>query len=414
MRSIRPSSIPPALTPRVAVVSETSHLPSPHAGSVPPLRPRIEIPVRDPSPEAHDRARHTARGRFLARQDAWDDLAEEMHVADRSGQLTTGLNSVAMYLAEGARADVIEAACAACARGEPRSAQTILAAFESALSDEEEHHQPALAYVIAMAHVDMAQAWRGASPTAKLSQQRRTAFLGHMQAAVAIADRFDPFETGSILWAMLRCAVLETDVNPAARLADDYEDLIELDPRVPAHLKALGRDARPRRFGTWEVLDNEARRVAMQTADVWGVAGYAWVYMGALECDTGAFRRLDAELFCEGLHDILDRFPTQDMANRLAAFTGLTVGGPSDPGSARRRVADSLGWITQDHLRELHPAIWAEASTPGRTVPTGSGDDILKRGRIRANSSLAEFYAPALDAGRRLIFTEDGMRLSRD
>ncbi|WP_425070755.1 hypothetical protein [Sagittula sp. S175] len=426
MRLIRSQNTQSEQTPRLSVVGNDAYdgpqaqspVESNGAGSVhspvPPLRPRVEIPVRDPSPDAEECARYTARGRFLARQEAWDELAEEMQAAESQGQLTTGLYPVAGCLAQGARADAVEAACAAGARGEPRAVQAVLAAFETSLEDEDAVHRPALTYITAMAHVDMAHAWRGASATSKLSQQRRAAYAHHMKTAQAMADLFDPFETGSPLWAALRCAVLEADTQPAARLADDYEDLIELAPCVPATMKALGDAARPHRFGTWEVLDNEARRVAMQTRDIWGVGGYAWVYMGALERDLGAFRRLDAELFSEGLHDILDRFPTQDMANRLAAFTGVTVGGPCDPGSARRRVADAFGWITQDHLRELHPAIWAHAPTPGRAVNNATSDDILKRGRIRANSSLAEYYAPALEAGRRLVFTADGVRMLKE
>lgn len=378
---------------------------------VPPLRPRVDIPVRDPSPDAAERLKHRTRGQFLARQDGWDQLAREMRQAEAEGRLTTGLFPVVTCLAEGARADAVAAACGAVAKGTPRQVLAALQALEAALTDEEEEDQPALMYVLAMAHVDVAAAWRGASPIGQLAPQRRNAWAHHMSVARDLADRFDPFELDFMPWAALRCAVLEADGSPATRMADDYDDLIELDPRIPCHMKALGRDARPRRFGSWEVLDREARRVAMQTADIWGLAGYAWVYMGALERDLGALRRIDAELFSEGLHDILGRFPTQDMANRLAAFVGLTLGGPSDPGSPRRRITDALGWISQDHLRELHPMIWAEAMTPGRTVPTETGEDLVKRGRIRANSSLAEFYAPALEAGRRLVFSPDGVRM---
>ncbi len=377
---------------------------------VPPLRPRVEIPVCDPAPDMQARQKHFTRGQFLARQDAWEDLAEEIARAEADGLLTPGLTPVAMLLAEGARADVVEAACATVARGEPRSVRVILSAFQANLDDEPD--VPELGYIAAMTQLEVALAWRGASTPSQLSQQRRAAYVDHMSAAVARADRFDPFEQQSVLWGALRCAVLEGDATPAARVADDYEDLIELDPRVPLHMRLLGRDCRPKRFGTWEVLDRQARRVAQQTQDVWGTAGYAWVYMGALEADAGAFRRIDEELFTGGLHDILERFPSQDMANRLAAFTGLTMGGPAEVGSPRRRIADAFGWITQDHLRELHPEVWADAPTLGRPLPARDNEDNLsKRGRIRALSSIGEYYAPALDAGRRLVFTQDSVRM---
>jgi hypothetical protein len=213
----------------------------------------------------------------------------------------------------------------------------------------------------------------------------------------------------------VRCAVLEAVPNPGLRAADDFEDLIDLAPRVVDHYTALGRVMRPGACGSWAMLEHEARRTAERTRDLWGSGAYALVYIGALEVDAGAVRRLDAELMVEGLHDLLARQPGQHMANRLAAFCGLTLGGPSQPGTARRRIADCLGWIAQDHLRELHPRVWALAALPGRASDAAAEPrDLVRRGRIRAMSSLAEFYAPALEGGRRLIFGPEGMGLVRE
>ncbi|MFW2586695.1 hypothetical protein [Sagittula sp. SSi028] len=379
------------------------------APAVPPLRPGIEIPVCAPSPDAQDLQRLRERGRHLARQEAWDNLAAEMRDAGSNNSLTAGLYPVAMCLAEGARSDVCHAIRHAQETGGRDRVTVVSQAFAANLADEDPEDQPMLSYLLAMVELETAHLWRGASPVAELAPQLRSAYMQHMRAAQALADQFDPFEHQSMLWAALRCAILDADAAPATRMADDYEDLIELDPHAPLHLKRLGVDAAPRRFGSWEVLETQARRAAQQTRDVWGMGGYSWVYIGALERDSGAFRRLDAELFCEGLHDILERCPTQDMANRLAAFTGLTVGGPTAPGTPRRRIADALGWITQDHLRELHPEIWAEAPSAVRFQSTDT--DPIKRGRMRANSTLAEFYAPALQAGRRLVFGPDGLRM---
>ncbi|MBP0481754.1 hypothetical protein [Sagittula salina] len=369
--------------------------------------------MRDPAPEAAAHRAVLERGRHLARQDAWDTLAAEMRAAEAEGQLTPGLTPLAHLLALGARADVVEAARTAIARGETARVCASLNAFEACLGDEPDTDQPQLTYVVAMAHVETARAWRGGSKAARLAEPRRAAWAHHMGCAAHMADRFDPFEQHSVLWAALRCAVLEADPAPATRFADDYEDLIELDPRLPASMKALGREALPDRRGSWSILDREARRVAAQTREAWGMAGYAWVAMGAAECDLAAFHRLDGNLFCEGLHEILERCPTQDMANRLAAFTGLTVGQFPGAPPAHRWVADCFGWITQDHLRELHPLIWAEARTPGRRLGS-EGDDLEKRGRIRAWSSLADYYAPALEAGRRLVFAPDGVRMVKE
>lgn len=379
---------------------------------VPPLRPRVEIPLCDPAPEQEARDTFRARGRFLARQDAWDELAREIRAADTGRVMTPGLTPAASLLAEGARADVVGAASNAVARGEPATARAVLAALEVVL--EETPDCPALAYVVARAHVDTAQAWRGASLPGQLAPQRRDAHDWHMCAATALVDRFDPFEHDSPLWAGVRCDVLETDPRPSQRVADDYEDYIELSPGNPDALMGLGRDLLPSRFGTWEVLDSHARRVSGLCRDVWGVAGYALVYIGALERDIRALMRMDIELFVEGLHELLARHPDQHMANRLAAFAGLTIVRADMARGDFDRLSDCFGWIVQDHLRELHPMVWAEAPIPGTATPAELNEaDQIKRGKARAITTLAQYYAAPLEAGRRLVFTEDGLRIRK-
>ncbi|MCA0955537.1 hypothetical protein LCM16_15675 [Mameliella alba] len=371
----------------------------------PALPPQVQIPVATTEAGAEAAETLRARGQFLARQEDWEQLAVEITRAEQTRALTPGLHSQAALMSEGARRDISEAIRDAVARGEPRMVQAAIASLEPLLNDYP--GCPVIAQIVAMAHVDAARAWREAD-----AADRHEAYARHMAAAARLNDRFDPFEHDMPLWAAVRCAVLEADPHPQARVADDFEDLIDLDPGNPHHLLVFGCALRPTRFGSWEMLDTQARRVAARTADVWGCGGYAWVYFGALGTDAGAFGRLDAELFAEGLHDILTRHPSQDMANRLAALTGHTLGGPTEAGSARRRVADCLGWIAQDHLREIHPLIWAG-------VPARNHVDLLDRrdadpqrvGRARALSALGEFYAPLLDGGRRLVFGPEGMRM---
>lgn len=387
----------------VGDVPETNPDPGRPITRVPPLRPRVEIPVADPGPDAERAEALRARGRFLARQEDWEHLAREMIAADRARALTPGLQSEAGLLSQGARADFAEVIGEALHRADMAEVAAVIAAVEALREDMPDC--PAIAHVVAMTHVETAQACRGRA------DGRQTA-ARHLAAATALNDRFDPFEWDSPLWAAVRCALVEADSHPQARVADDYEDLIDLDPGNPRHLARMGFDLRPARFGDWETLDRQARRTAARTADVWGMGGYAWIYSGALGADKAALRRLDTELFSEGLHDILTRQPTQDMANRLAALTGFTLGGLATGGGALHRLAECLGWIAQDHLRELHPMIWAEAAPPlTGAAPPSEDTDPLRRGRARGLSSLAAFYAPALDAGRRLVFTPEGMRL---
>jgi hypothetical protein len=226
-------------------------------------------------------------------------------------------------------------------------------------------------------------------------------------------DRFDPLEQNSPAWARLRCALLETEAAPSKRISDDYEDLIDLDPGCPAHMLALGADMTPGRFGRWDLLDREARRTAARVSDLWGSGGYALVYMGALTQDLGAERQIDIELFVAGLHDIIARHPTQHMANRLAAFCGVAIpGGSASRGTPAERLHACFAWVVQDHLRELHPHIWARTRPAGHEPARDDDEDgLLRRGRTRALACLADYYAPALRAGRRMVFLPHGIEL---
>jgi hypothetical protein len=135
--------------------------------------------------------------------------------------------------------------------------------------------------------------------------------------------------------------------------------------------------------------------------------------MGALERDPGAMLRLDAELFCEGLHDILARYPDQHIVNHLAAFCGLTMSGRAVPGSTRARIAGCFSWITADHLRELHPAVWAAAPLPSGAETSSEDHDLTRRGMTRGVEALAACYAAHIEAGQRVIFTSSGITFAR-
>ncbi len=380
------------------------------AAAVPPMRPRVEIPVCDVSPEEQALVALHERGQHLARQENWETLCREMIEAEHGRAKTPGLTPVAQVLAEGARADVLEAAKSAVSKGEPRRAFAAMASLEINLDDMPECF--GFASVVAMAHVELAQMWRGRTPLRELSPQIREAHDRHMRAASQLADRFEPFAADAPLLAMLRCAVIAADVAPSERLADDFEDLIDLDPTCPEHMCAFGRQLLPQNLGSWEALELQARRVATNTSDIWGSGGYTWVWIGALEQDIEAVRRVDAETFTSGLHDILEQCRDQHMANRLAAFTGVTMAAGQNRDASHSRIAHCFGWIAQNHLREIHPGLWAKAPAPWYSANNEpEAEDAAARGKARALSTLASYFAPQLGQHGRITFGENGVEI---
>lgn len=387
------------------LVADTDPLP------VPPMRPRVEIPTRAPSPDHAACARLRGRGQQLARQDEWDVLSAEISDADAQRRLTPGLQPEALLLAEGARSDAVGAARNAILHGNPRHANVAIAALESIRDAAPDCG--ALAAIVASAHVDAANAWRGSSRPRELAPQRRDGFDWNMRAATALIDQFDPFEMDSALWATLRCAVLDGDPAPAQRVCDDYEDLLELAPQSPDNMRLMGRDLLPSRYGTFEILEKQARRAAMQLRDIWGMGAYSWVWMGAMETDPSTLRRVDIGLFREGMRDIADRFPDQHMINRLCAFTGITLPSGNTASNPIFALAEDFDWLASERLTELHPEVWALAPVPGNTEDKPlDAASLAERGKARAMSTLAERFADRLGHSSRLVFGDQGLQTS--
>ena len=370
--------------------------------------PQVHIPMRDVPPDAAEQSGLRLQGRFLARQENWETLARGLRESDQDRASTIGGTPVARLLAEGACSDALDTAIAAVSRNDAIAARAALFALSDDLADG--CGDPWLAGMLARAHVAVARAWTGAPGAPAPTPQRSDARAQHLETAARLLAGFDPIECDSPMLAELRCVLLELGPRPRSRVADDYEDLIDLSPDCPDHMRALGRDLMPDRYGSWTLIDREARRTAGRLTDVWGAGAYVWVWFDVLASGkAGAFARVDPELFAEGLHDILQRRPDQHMANLLAAYCGLALSGAAEPGSSRARICDCFGWIVQDHLREIHSGLWAAA----RPIP-GNADEaeILRRGSSRAVSALAEHFAHQLRLGRHVHFNAAGVTVS--
>ena len=113
--------------------------------------PRVEIPIRDCSPDSSEISHFQTRGRFLARQDCWDELSRIIAEADSSRSVTSGGTPVARLYAQGAHADALESALAAVDRCDPTSARRILYSLRDAIEGVET--DPYLAIIAAQAHL---------------------------------------------------------------------------------------------------------------------------------------------------------------------------------------------------------------------------------------------------------------------
>ncbi|MBR9651221.1 hypothetical protein [Thalassovita aquimarina] len=376
-----------------------------------PLRTdALDIPVSDISLEEAERRALEQRGQFLARQDMWEILGREIRDLDRERAVTAGGMSKADLLALGARSDVTAPVLAAFAdpglmpQHAPRHG---LRDLEGVLDDHP--HDYGVALVVINAYIDIAWAWRGDGGIADIPADRRREFETKMARAADILDRFSPFEHDSPALAATRCALLAAQAGADQRIVDDYEDLIELDPANPRHMRAFGNHLLPRWFGSYQQLEIGARRSAVLTRDIWGMGGYAWTYLDALAVDPTAIEMLDVDFFLDAMRDILQRRPDQHIVNTFAAFCAVTLQQDRFPSSQATQLARAFDWILRDHLREVHPVIWAMAhEDPTRASGPAALDSIARDGEKRALRRIASHFAAEIRQGARIVFDESG------
>ena len=346
--------------------------------------PKHTLPVVPASEEEGLRQALFEAGLYLARQDAWVTLGERIREADAARALTPGGVPEAEILAEGARADAITAAIRAVRAGDDLAAMSIMNDMHLVLEETEDDH--GVAYVIAMAHIDIGWAWRGEGWQQDIPAAHRAAFFRHFKAASDLIDRFDALELDSPMLASVRCALLAAETRPRARVCDDYEDLIDLAPEMAKSMRALGNHMLPRWFGSYERLEHEARRTMARTSDIWRSGGYSWTYLDAMMVDPEAFALIDADLFCQGLRDILNHQNDQHTVNMLAAYTGTALDPNGVNRVARSRIADCFDWIVTDYLREVHPRVWYAAK--GVWSARADHENRIAKGSQRAAQAL--------------------------
>jgi len=370
------------------------------------------IPITD---EEVARAAFQDRGLQMARQEQWEELSEQIRDADHDRVVTPSGESAAILLAFGARSDVVSVVEDMLHEGiiPLPSGIDALEAIAAEYPDE----YP-IQMIVALAHIDLAWAWRGI-PSAAALERAAERSAAHAARAQALLSPLCGIEQDAPSLAAAHCALLAALPNPRdareARVADRFEDLIDLDPNSPRNMRALGAALVPARLGSYAELELEARRTAARTGGSWGAGAYAWVYFDALALDAGALALLDPVFFIDGLRDILHRRPDQHTANLLAAFCAVTMredaAAPHANRAAREALHGCLVWILRDHLYELHPLIWTQALYHPGAPPLPSRRALISEGRRTALRAIAAQFADDIAGGNSIAFSPAGMYL---
>nr|WP_170444954.1 hypothetical protein [Ruegeria arenilitoris] len=358
------------------------------------------------------------RGRHLARQDRWAELSAEIRAADQARTTAPDGLPIADLLAFGARSDVVLAAEHALSDGCAIAEYDLLGGISELEGVKQDHpDDPMIALIVALAHIDLAWAWRGTALDAALPPLHRSRCAAHFDRAAAILPQCRMALPDSPVVAAADCALLAGQRTQRARVADQYERLISLDPRNHRHMRAMGSHLLPRWFGSYEELEVQALRNAANTRDTWGAGGYTWVQFDAIALDEQACARLDVEYFLEGLRDIVQRMPDQQTINLLASYCAITVqngfGLDDKADLVRSQIREAAQWLIRDHLTELHPLIWAHAANGfNNSVRVNSPERFAARGQRDALRAIGDLFREELRNGTDVTFTPSGLQLT--
>ncbi|WP_050602813.1 hypothetical protein [Ruegeria sp. 6PALISEP08] len=385
-----------------------------------PEQGQLNIPVAQTGGDnliGHSTIEH---GRYLARQDRWEDLSQEMRAADQDRAAVSDGMPIADLLAFGARSDVVLAAEHALTDGKAISDYDLLGGIselEGEMSDNPD--DPMIAAVVALAHIDLAWAWRGTASDAALPPLHRSRCAAHFDRAASILPKCRTDAPDSPLIAAASCALLAGQRRSNARVSDEYERLITLDPRNQRHMRAMGSHLLPRWFGSYEELELQALRTAARTQDVWGAGGYTWVQFDAIALDEEACARVDVEYFLDGLRDIVRLQPDQQRINMMSAYCAITIqNGQSQNEQAdqfRAQMRETANWLIRDHLTELHPLIWAHATAGfNNSVRINSPERFAARGQRDALRAISDLFRDELRSGMDVTFTPSGLQFSQN
>ncbi len=342
------------------------------------LRAKCDRPTSFDCEEDQEFNWYFARGQKLVRQENWEQLGQEIRQFDDMRAMTTGGTPIACILTKGAREDILAPIEKALRDKDGLPNTSGFADYHEILRDHSDDH--GVAAILAFAHIDAGWAWHDYAPRGDNESFLKT-YRRHFSLAQEILNNFNAFDLGSPILASAQCAVLPGLVNPHLRMVDDYEDLLNLDPTTPRNFYNFGMHLLPKWFGSYDLLDTQARRLIDDLDIIWGNGAYALTYTGALNHDLGAIEKMDTDLFLDSMLDVFERRMDQHTVNYYAAFLSLTLGDHSkrkDTKTLRRKrhkILEAVDYIFDEHLHEIHPLLWYDAAaTVDPKLPNGDDD----------------------------------------
>ncbi|MFZ1467497.1 MAG: hypothetical protein WAT09_00800 [Paracoccaceae bacterium] len=347
---------------------------------MPSLAQRLHVPVLAQSDETAAGLAIRASYAAMAAAGQWDGLLAALRIADQARSVGPDGQRLAILISQGAR----DALGQSLARRDWPAAATDLGVIAAVQGQHPGDYTAA--HLLAQAHLDLGWARRStsASTDADVPRAGWLAFLHQTALAEAVLEPFDPLQEMSPLLAGTRYLLVRGLEDGEELYLDWYEDWSDLDPSDAAAHAAHAVHLLPNWFGTYALLDQQARAAMARTRAATGAAAYAVFHLSATEALGDLPVRVDLALFVQGLQDFAGQTGCQHRANIVADALSeldhsLAEDVDCDPAS-RQLVRAALGRHLRDHLREFHFATWQNGHPCMHYAVTQVFGDELARG----------------------------------
>lgn len=327
----------------------------------------------------------------LLEQPRWPELLQRLRDCEQSRSLFPSLDRHYLAAMEGALGPLERAI----EQGAP-AANASLALYRSIHLTHPENHLAAALYARALCLVGWLYRGSGFVQETDPAHLEKFAEL-HDQAATVLAP-FDAIEADSPILAMACYQLVKGLPDGGQQLSRRYDDWARLDPDCLNILDEHGFLLLPRWFGTYDEIEVEARRAAARCDATIGNGAYAVFWLAAVRCEVWLLSRIEIDMFCDGIRQLLNHASSQKLANGIAcgvfhlsrAVTDMTGKSLHQDEGPRLRLRALLGEIYRDHICEIQQSEWDVSA-------------------LVIAESIVEAFDEEIEAGMVIVASEQGM-----
>ncbi len=279
----------------------------------------------------------------------------------------------------------------------------LVAQFETLAAAKPDHYP--LAALAAQLRLHQAWDLRGGGYVDSVPEEAWAQIDTHYERATWLLEVYDPIELNSPMLAATKFRLCD-HMDPhevRTQLHTRYELWRDLDPEDMSAHEAYAFKMLPRWYGTYEELEMGLRK----SAALHGSKAYAAGYLGVATNDEGALATMDAELFSEGLNELV-QFRGRDTGHvaRMIQAVYEMVGDCSRLGR-HRQVPEHI----KNNLKSTAEVLTLTNRSIAKNHLTGLDRDAWEDGITGALEYISELFQAELKSGAFFEVTEAGLQI---